>query len=226
VAYLPAVRPFPATAKGRETRQRIVDAAADLIYERGVASVSLDDVGDATGTSKSQLYHYFADKDDLVHAVIDRQEERVLAFHRPQLSSLSSWDDIERWRDAVVEAQAGRGCRSGCPLGSLANELAELDAGAREQLSHAFATWEQLLADGLAGMARAGALRADADPASLALSTMASLQGGLLLAEVKRNARPLEVALDAAIAHIRSFAPGSASTDRGAGALYVAGREK
>ena len=88
----------------------------------------------------------------------------------------------------------------GCPLGSLANELAELDAAAREQLSGAFATWEQLLADGLAGMARAGALRADADPASLAVSTMASLQGGLLLAEVERNTRPLEVALDAAIA--------------------------
>ena len=214
MADVPVGRPFPATAKGRQTRQRIVDAAADLIYERGVAGVSLDDVGDATGTSKSQLYHYFADKDDPVHAVIDRQQERVLAFHRPQLSSLSSWEDIWRWRDAVVDAQAGRGCRSGCPLGSLANELAELDAGAREQLSLAFATWEQLLADGLAVMARAGALRADADPASLAVSTIASLQGGLLLAEVERDTRPLEVALDAAIAYMRSFAPGPPSSDR------------
>ena len=135
MADVAAVRPFPATAKGRETRRRIVDAAADLIYERGVANVSLDDVCQATGTSKSQLYHYFGDKDGLVHDVIDRQRERVLAFHGPQLGSLSSWDDIQRWRDAVVEVQADRGCRSGCPLGSLANELAELDAGAREQLS-------------------------------------------------------------------------------------------
>jgi len=214
VADVPAVRLMPATAKGRETRQRIVDAAAELIYERGVANVSLDDVRQATGTSKSQLYHYFDDKDSLAHAVIDRQEERVLAFHKPQLGSLSSWDDIRRWRDAVVEAQAGRGCRSGCPLGSLANALAELDVAAREQLSDAFATWEQLLADGLAGMARAGALRADADPASLAVSTMASLQGGLLLAQVERNTGPLEVALDAAIAYLRSFAPSSPSSDR------------
>jgi AcrR family transcriptional regulator len=204
---VPGRRRLPTTAKGRETRKRITDAAAELIYERGAAGVSLDDVRHATLTSKSQLYHYFEDKNDLVHAVIDRQREHVLAFHRPKLASLSSWDDIQRWRNAIVEAQARRGCRSGCPLGSLANELAELDDAARAQLSGAFATWELLLAQGLASMVGSGALRPDTDPAVLALSTMASLQGGLLLAEVERNTRPLEVALDAAISHLKSFAP-------------------
>jgi AcrR family transcriptional regulator len=196
----------PLTSKGRETRQRIIDAAADLAYERGVAGVSLDDVRRATGTSKSQLYHYFGDKNDLIHAVIERQRERVLGFHRPALESLSSWDDIQRWRDMIVETQAVRACRYGCPLGSLVNELAELDEFARTQLSGAFAIWEQILADGLAGMVEAGKLRADANHADLALSVIASLQGGLLLAEMDRSTRPLEVALDAAIAHLRSFA--------------------
>ncbi|MGD0809054.1 MAG: TetR family transcriptional regulator [Acidimicrobiales bacterium] len=198
---------LPTTAKGQETRQRITDAAAELIYEKGAAAVSLDDVRQATHTSKSQLYHYFEDKNDLVHAVIDRQTEHILAFHRPKLAALSSWDDIQRWRNAIVEAQAGRSCRSGCPLGSLANELAELDDTARTQLSGAFATWEQLLTQGLASMIGSGALRPGTDPAVLALSTMASLQGGLLLAEVERDTRPLEVALDAAISHLKSFAP-------------------
>ena len=60
----------PPTRKGQETRQRIIDATTDLIFERGVGEVSLDDVRAATGTSKSQLYHYFVDKGQLVHAVI------------------------------------------------------------------------------------------------------------------------------------------------------------
>jgi TetR/AcrR family transcriptional repressor of nem operon len=197
----------PATAKGRQTRQRIVDAASELIYQRGVAGVSLDDVRQVTGTSKSQLYHYFDDKSDLVHAVIDRQGQQVLGFHRPQLDSLSNWDDIECWRNGIVALQqAARGCRSGCPLGSLANELSELDDTAREQLVDAFASWELLLTNGLAGMIDAGTLSSEADPATLAVSTIASLQGGLLLAELERNTRPLEIALDAAIAHLRSFA--------------------
>jgi AcrR family transcriptional regulator len=197
----------PLTDKGRETRQRIIDAAADLVYERGVAGVSLDDVLRTTGTSKSQLYHYFDDKNDLIHAVIERQRERVLGFHRPELESLSSWADLQRWRNMIVETQAVRACRYGCPLGSLVNELAELDEFARTQLSGAFAIWEQILADGLAGMVEAGELRADANTADLAVSVIASLQGGLLLAEMDRSTRPLEVALDAAIDHLRSFAP-------------------
>jgi len=197
----------PLTGKGRETRQRIIDAAADLVYERGVAAVSLDDVLRATGTSKSQMYHYFNDKNDLIHAVIERQRERVLGFHRPELDSLSSWNDLERWRNMIVETQAIRACRYGCPLGSLVNELAELDEFARAQLSGAFAIWEQILASGLAGMVEAGELRADANTVDLALSVIASLQGGLLLAEMDRSTRPLEVALDAAIDHLRSYAP-------------------
>jgi TetR/AcrR family transcriptional regulator, transcriptional repressor for nem operon len=202
----PTNEEVPATAKGRQTRQRIIDAAAELIYERGVAGVSLDDVRQVTGTSKSQLYHYFDDKNDLVHAVIDRHSQQVLAVHRPQLDSLSDWGDIERWRNGIVAHQAARGCRSGCPLGSLANELSELDETARAQLVDAFASWEQLLADGLASMIEVGTLSSEADPTTLAVSTIASLQGGLLLAELERNTRPLEIALDAAIGHLRSFA--------------------
>jgi AcrR family transcriptional regulator len=205
MADISAVEARPLTGKGRETRQRIVDAAAELVHERGVVGVSLDDVLRATGTSKSQLYHYFRDKNDLIHAVIEHQRERILGFHRSALQSLSSWDDIRRWRDMIVEIQAVRACRYGCPLGSLVNELAELDEFARAQLSGAFANWEQILADGLAEMVKVGELRADANIADLALSVIASLQGGLLLAEVDRSTRPLEVALDAAIAHLKSF---------------------
>jgi len=114
----------PPTRKGRETRQRIVDAAADLIYARGVAAASLDEVGRATGTSRSQLYHYFSGKNALVGAVIDRQRDRILAFQRPALESLATWEDITGWRDMIVAVQRELGCRGGCPLGSLANELA------------------------------------------------------------------------------------------------------
>jgi len=205
MADISAVEARSLTGKGRETRQRIVDAAAELVHERGVAGVSLDDVLRATGTSKSQLYHYFGDKSDLIHAVIEHQRQRILGFHRSALLSLSSWDDIQRWRDMIVEIQAVRACRYGCPLGSLVNELAELDEFARAQLSGAFADWEQILTDGLAEMVKVGELRADANIADLALSVIASLQGGLLLAEVDRSTRPLEVALDAAIAHLKSF---------------------
>jgi TetR/AcrR family transcriptional regulator, transcriptional repressor for nem operon len=201
------VAPPPPTQKGREQRQRIVDAAADLVFERGVTEVSLDDIREATGVSKSQLYHYFNNKSDLLHAVIECQRERVLGNHRPTFESLQSWDDLIRWRDMIVAHQAARSCRNGCPLGSLANGLAELDDVARNQLSGAFSSWGRIIAEGLTRMVESHTLRADADPQELAVSVLASLQGGLLMAETARDTRPLEIALDAAIAHLKSFAP-------------------
>ncbi|MGO9583014.1 MAG: hypothetical protein ACLP36_09415 [Acidimicrobiales bacterium] len=59
-----------------------------------------------------------------------------------------------------------------------------------------------------------GSLRADADAKDLALCVLASLQGGLLLAEIDRSTRPLEVGLDAAIAYLRSFAPSIGQNDQ------------
>jgi AcrR family transcriptional regulator len=82
--------PRSLTAGGAATRSRIVEAAADLIYAHGVERTSLDDVMAASGVSKSQLYHYFADKDALVLEVIARQTERVLDAQRPHLEALDS----------------------------------------------------------------------------------------------------------------------------------------
>ena len=65
--------PNSLTARGVATRSRIVEAAADLIYAHGVERTSLDEVMAASGVSKSQLYHYFADRDALVLEVIARQ---------------------------------------------------------------------------------------------------------------------------------------------------------
>lgn len=193
------------TPKGRETRQRIIDAAANLIYERGAADVTLDDVREASNTSKSQLYHYFQDRDDVVHAVVECQRHRVLGMQRSMLESVIDWDGLKRWRDQIVTTQDERHCRGGCPLGSLANELSELDDVARVQLADAFSDWEQLLAQGLARMVNSGLLSHDASPSDLALGVMASLQGGFLLSEMERTTRPLEVALDFALAHLRSL---------------------
>ena len=68
--------PRPPTARGAATRARIVGAAADLVYRRGASATSLEDIMEASATSKSQLYHYFADKDALMRAVIELQTRR------------------------------------------------------------------------------------------------------------------------------------------------------
>jgi TetR/AcrR family transcriptional repressor of nem operon len=192
------------TAKGQATRKRIVAAAALLMYERGVARTSTEDVQTAAGVSASQIYHYFDSKKSLVLAVIAYQTQKMLEIQAPLLSRLDSIESLEAWRDSVVELQQRRQCAGGCPIGSLACELSEADPDARADLSDSFARWTSAIRHGLEAMQARGDLGADADPARLALATLAALQGGLLLTQTRRDTEALEAVLDAMIDRIRS----------------------
>src|SRR5579864_2635538 len=194
-------QPRSLTARGAATRARIVDAATDLIYTHGVDGTSLDDVMAVSGVSKSQLYHYFADKDALVLEVIAQQTKRVLDAQQPQLGSLDSLPALMAWRDAMIRLnKATRG--RGCPLGSLASELANQSEPARKRLAGSFAIWHERLETGLAKMRERGQIAASADPNELAFALLGAVEGGLLLAKTMHSSRPLEIALDMAIDHV------------------------
>jgi AcrR family transcriptional regulator len=195
----------PRTTKGRATRNRVLDAAAALVFEHGVAGTTLDDVRAAANVSKSQLYHYFADKEDLIHAVIDRTIQQVLDA-QPALADLSSWRAIAGWFDDLVGLQVARHAVGGCPIGGLAGELADTDEVARQELAEGYDRWEEPLRRGLRKMRSEGKLRPGADPARLATATLAAIQGGLVLTQTRRDPQQLRVALDAAYAYLRSFA--------------------
>ena len=75
------------TPKGERTRARIIDAAARLIYERGVAGTTLEDIRASANVSGSQLQHYFAGKDELVQAVIGHQAGTIVGNQRQAASA-------------------------------------------------------------------------------------------------------------------------------------------
>ena len=131
------------TAKGERTQARIIEAAAGLIYERGVAGTSLDEIRSAV----------------------------------------------------IAEVKTSQG-QGGCPLGSLAGQVAETDADARDLLAAGFGQWSAAIGDGLRRLHAAGDLPDGTDPDKLAVILLAALQGGLILAQVQRDTRPLETAVD------------------------------
>jgi len=194
------------TAKGRATRARVVSAAAELMYEQGVASTSLQDVQQAARVGGSQMYHYFPDKASLVRAVVETQGEVVLARQQPWLDKLNSLEGIRVWRDFVVSTQRRRECRGGCQIGTLAAELADTDADARGELAGIFARWSAAIRRGLQDMQDRGRLAPEADTAQLADALLAAAEGGLLISKTTRSVTVLEHALDTVIAYIASLA--------------------
>src|SRR5918996_4354014 len=184
------------TAKGRATRARILAAASELISDRGVAETSLDDVIERAGVSKSQLYHYFEDRAALLRAVIAHNTDGVLDVQAPYLGSLDGWKAIREWFDSLVALQVGRKACGGCPVGALVGQLAEGDEQARSDLADSLGRWQRKVSDGLRSMQARGKLDPGADPDELATSTLAMIQGGLVLTQASRDLSQLRVALD------------------------------
>ena len=87
-----------------------------MMRQSGVASTSLDDVLAAAGCGKSQLYHYFDDRADLIRAVIDRQVELILTA-QPAIHHANSWAGLKggliRWWRAIVSLMGRSPARSG-----------------------------------------------------------------------------------------------------------------
>jgi len=195
---------MPSTEKGRRTRERIVLAAAELVSEKGASEVSLDDVGERAPASRSQLYHYFEDRDDLIRAAVVATSDAVLDGQTELFARLDTWAGIEAWMNALVDLQVQRQASGGCPLGTLAGQLAERDPRAREAISVGLGLWQQHIEAGLASLQAKGGLRPDAAPAQLAKATLALIQGGLLLTQVNRDPNELREALATALRLLRS----------------------
>jgi len=185
------------TLKGARTRARIVESAAALIHKRGVAGTTLDDGKAAAEVSGSQMYHYFPDKDDLVQAVIDYQAESIVHRNRDALSSANG---VEAWRNMVMTAAKRTNAKGGCQLGSLVGQLAESDPKARALIAGGFDQWAAAISDGFRTLHAEGRLPSGIDPDDLAVTLLATLQGGLLLAQVQQSPRPFETAVDTLLA--------------------------
>jgi AcrR family transcriptional regulator len=187
----------------RHPRAAIVDAAAAMMYHRGVAATSIGDVSHASGAAASELDRHFRDKTELVRAVIDRELSAVLDG-QDGADAIHSWAGLDTWASRVVDAQPAEDGPFACPLGTLAAELKNSQEY-RPALDAAFRTWEGHLAAGLRRIQERGELDSEADPDRLAASLLAALQGGYLLASVHGRIEIMRDVLDDAVAALRRY---------------------
>ena len=194
----------PITRRGRASRERIVERAAELFAERGIAATTVDEVLAAAGAGKGQFYHYFRSRDELAAAAVGFRCAQVVAGLTQALGAVSSLARLEQALAGFVAGfeQAGL---PGCPIGTLATEVAGRNEDARLQAAAGFDAWERLLADGLERMRQRGELRADASPAVLATGLLASIEGGMVLSQARKDMASLRIAVETGLAQVRGY---------------------
>lgn len=132
--------------KGEATRARIIAEAARQAALRGLTGVSLADVAEAVGLSKSGLFKHFESKEDMhmavVESVMDRFSEAVwkpaeaLPPGRPRLEVV-----FERWLHWGETEWAD----SGCPITALSVELDDQPGPLRELLHRRLQGWRKTM---------------------------------------------------------------------------------
>ena len=175
-----------------------MERAAELFAERGIAATTVDEVLAAAGAGKGQFYHYFRGRDELAAAAVGFRCAQVVAGLTQALGGVSSLAGLEEALEGFIAGfeQAGM---PGCPIGTLATEVAGRNEDARLQAAAGFDAWERLLADALERMRQRGELRADAPPAVLATGLLASIEGGMVLSQARKDMASLRVAVDAGL---------------------------
>jgi len=163
-----------------ETRRQIVEAADKLFYENGFVATSFADIAKSVGLSRGNFYYHFKTKDEILGAVIDLRLANTQAM-------------LDAWQEAASPAERIRGfidilivnrvqiMKHGCPVGTLANELAKLDHVALRDSARVFALFRGWLGRQFIALGR----ESDAD--ELALHVLMRSQGIATLAAAFRD---------------------------------------
>src|SRR5262249_28222181 len=109
--------------KGAETRLRMIQVAADLFHKQVVRATSPDQIIEAARKGKGQFYHYFKNKEALVHEVLQAQLDAIRNDTAPLSYEIDSWQDLEKWFRAQVQLQQSFKMTRGCPFGTIGNEI-------------------------------------------------------------------------------------------------------
>lgn len=182
-----------------DTRERIVEAARHLFWEKGYAATSLADLLDKAGANSGSFYYFFESKDALLRTVLDG----YLDLLEPQLLR-PAWEAsadplervfalLDRYRQALVQTD----CAYGCPIGRLALEIDAENAPAQQRIAKNFAAWKRAVEVCL----RAAGVPQPAAAASLVLAVM---EGGVMQARAHRSIEPF----DASVRQLRNYLEG------------------
>lgn len=191
---------MPAATTKPDTRERLIAAARDLLWQGSYGTVSVDDICRAAGVNKGSFYHFFPAKAELATAALGSHWDEM----RPALDAMFSplvppLERIERYCAAAVRIQEDwhreHGRVLGCPYTSLGCETSS-DACLGRIASAKYELTVRYFTAAIAEAQRAGLAPAAGDPAELAHEVQAYVIGVMSQARVAASLAPLARLLD------------------------------
>jgi TetR/AcrR family transcriptional repressor of nem operon len=185
------------TRKGEETRNRILDAATDLIHRQGFKNTGLQEILEASGVPRGSFYFYFKSKEELGRELVVRyrQNSHRELESRPFPGPGPVVPQLMAFFEEGARAQAEGGCKAGCLLGNLAIELSDAQEDLRREVAGCFDDLRAMFARALAQGQTTGELASDFKPEAAAEFLVAVMEGAILVAKAQREPTSFEASL-------------------------------
>jgi TetR/AcrR family transcriptional repressor of nem operon len=196
------------SAKGRVTREKILNAANDLFYQYGYTATGLDRIIAEAGVAKGNFFHHFKSKEELAVAVLDWH--RDLAIQEIDLERiLAEPSPLQALRD-LLKRMTGRmtdgvgTCRvRGCLFGNFALELSLGSEAVRCKVRDIFGGFRMLIQTLLERAQAAGEIRTDLGPLPTAGMILGLVEGAVLLDKASQSEQETGRALDFIYTYLR-----------------------
>src|SRR3954468_21943495 len=189
--------------KNAATRDRLIDSARFLFWERGYAGTSMAELLAHAEVNSGSFYHFFDSKEALLRAVL----EGYLRLLRPMVvdpAFARVQEPVERifailagYRERILQTQ----CTYGCPLGRLALEIDPENRPAHDLIAQNFAGWIAAVRECIEG-AR-DQLPHGTEPEALATYVLAVMEGGVMISRSSGSVEPFDRAVSQLREHFR-----------------------
>ncbi|MEW6347810.1 MAG: TetR family transcriptional regulator C-terminal domain-containing protein [Thermodesulfobacteriota bacterium] len=180
------------------TRARLLAEGARIVHERGFNNTGIQEILEAAGVPKGSFYFYFKSKDDFGLEICDFYCGFMAQWMDRHLDAgqSSHMQALRGFFDEVKHYFAGRGCKSGCPVGNIAQEMADLNDAFRDKVEGCL----RMMTDRIARCLRAAQDNGEVDPSLDAHKTaefiLNSWEGAVIRMKTRQSIEPLDLFAD------------------------------
>jgi TetR/AcrR family transcriptional repressor of nem operon len=191
-------------SKGEQTRQHIIQQAATLFNQRGYSGSSISDVMQCTGLQKGGIYRHFQSKEQLALAAFDyAQQQSTSRLVEAMAAETDAVQKLLAFINAFHALTLHPPVPGGCPILNTIVDSDDGDPALRDRVVAVVSGWEQLIARIVVDGVAQGSIRRDIDPQAVATLIIATLEGGILLAQAHGSPVYLQHTVDHLVQYVR-----------------------
>lgn len=176
-----------------DTKAKILSEGARIVHDKGFGSTGIQEILNAAGVPKGSFYFYFKSKEDFGLELIDFYMEFILSrmdghFNNLTLTPMAR---LKAFFSDIMGFCTSTGCKDGCPIGNMAQELGCVSDGFRRKVAHSMETMKFRICQCVSEARNIGEIDESFDPEKLAAFILDSWEGALLRMKANRSIEPL-----------------------------------